>query len=160
MVLRFLTLLFCLGWFVYNVWNSFQAFLNNATLVLSSTKHFSELPIPLLLACYSSPYKHFTSVPIYHLQEYYRQAKDPNHLLANRTLWDALGKTELNTMYNGRCVKIHIPATVTDHSGKSLFSQNFCGHFFSFLLKWAGYLAVTGLNLLAQSSDRRSPYGV
>ena len=121
LVLRFVTLLFCLGWFVYNVWNSFQAFLNNATLVLSSTKHFSELPIPLLLACYSSPYKHFTSVPIYQLQEYYRQAKDPNHLLANRTLWDALGKTELNTMYNGRCVKIHIPATVTDHSGKSLF---------------------------------------
>ena len=29
-----------------------------------------------------------------------------------------------------------------------------------FWLKWAGYLAVAGLNLLAQLSDRRSPYGV
>ena len=29
-----------------------------------------------------------------------------------------------------------------------------------FCLKWAGYLAVEGLNLLSQLSDRRSPYGV
>ena len=29
-----------------------------------------------------------------------------------------------------------------------------------FWLKWAGYLAVAGLNLLAQLSDRISPYGV
>ena len=29
-----------------------------------------------------------------------------------------------------------------------------------FWLKWAGYLAVAGLNLLAQISDRISPYGV
>ena len=29
-----------------------------------------------------------------------------------------------------------------------------------FWLKWAGYLAMAGLNLLAQLSDRRSPSGV
>ena len=29
-----------------------------------------------------------------------------------------------------------------------------------FRLKWAGYLAMTGLNLLAQISDRISPFGV
>ena len=29
-----------------------------------------------------------------------------------------------------------------------------------FWLKWARYLAVAGLNLLAQLSDRRSPFGV
>ena len=29
-----------------------------------------------------------------------------------------------------------------------------------FWLKWAGYLAVAGLNLLAQLSDRISPSGV
>ena len=29
-----------------------------------------------------------------------------------------------------------------------------------FWLKWAGYLAMAGLNLLAQISDRISPYGV
>ena len=29
-----------------------------------------------------------------------------------------------------------------------------------FLAEWAGYLAVAGLNLLAQISDRISPYGV
>jgi len=29
-----------------------------------------------------------------------------------------------------------------------------------FWLKWAGYLAMAGLNLLAQLSDRISPYGV
>ena len=29
-----------------------------------------------------------------------------------------------------------------------------------FWLKWAGYLAVAGLNLLAQISDRISPFGV
>ena len=39
---------------------------------------------------------------------------------------------------------------------------NICGlHLLLFFwLKWAGYLAVAGLNLLAQLSDRRSPYGV
>ena len=47
------------------------------------------------------------------------------------------------------------------HSGKSLF-PNICGMplLWFFWLKWAGYLAVAGLNLLAQISDRRSPYGV
>ena len=47
------------------------------------------------------------------------------------------------------------------HSGKSLF-PNICGWplLLVFWLKWAGYLAVAGLNLLAQISDRRSPYGV
>ena len=29
-----------------------------------------------------------------------------------------------------------------------------------FWLKWAGYLAMAGLNLLAQLSDRRSPSGM
>ena len=29
-----------------------------------------------------------------------------------------------------------------------------------FWLKWAGYLAVAGLNLLVQISDRISPFGV
>ena len=29
-----------------------------------------------------------------------------------------------------------------------------------FWLKWAGYLAMAALNLLAQLSDRISPYGV
>ena len=55
--------------------------------------------------------------------------------------------------------------TLTDmgltHSGKSLF-PNICGLplLLFFWLKWAGYLAVAGLNLLAQISDRISPYGV
>ena len=47
------------------------------------------------------------------------------------------------------------------HSEESLF-PNICGLplLLFFWLKWAGYLAVAGLNLLAQISDRRSPYGV
>ena len=47
------------------------------------------------------------------------------------------------------------------HSGKSLF-PNLCGLplLLFFWLKWAGYLAVAGLNLLAQLSDRISPSGV
>ena len=47
------------------------------------------------------------------------------------------------------------------YNGKSLF-PNICGLplLLFFWLKWAGYLAVAGLNLLAQMSDRRSPSGV
>ena len=47
------------------------------------------------------------------------------------------------------------------HSGKSLF-PNICGMplLLFFWLKWAEYLAVAGLNLLAQISDRISPSGV
>ena len=47
------------------------------------------------------------------------------------------------------------------HSEKSLF-PNICGLplLLFFWLKWAGYLAVAGLNLLAQISDRISPFGV
>ena len=45
---------------------------------------------------------------------------------------------------------------MTVHSGKSLF-PNICGLplLLFFWLKWAGYLAVAGLNLLAQISDRK-----
>ena len=48
------------------------------------------------------------------------------------------------------------------YSGESLF-PNICGLkivIVFFWLKWAGYLAVAGLNLLAQISDRISPFGV
>jgi len=45
--------------------------------------------------------------------------------------------------------------------GRVFFSQNFCGHCYSFLAEMGRhYLAVAGLNSLAQLSDRRSPYGV
>ena len=47
------------------------------------------------------------------------------------------------------------------HSGKSLFSQKLLvANVILFWLKWAVYLAVAGLNLVAQLSDRISPYGV
>ena len=48
------------------------------------------------------------------------------------------------------------------HSGKSLFSPKLLlpPIVILFWLKWAGYLAVAGLNPLAQLSDRISPYGV
>ena len=47
------------------------------------------------------------------------------------------------------------------HSGESLF-PNICGLplLLFFRLKWEGYLAVAGLNLPAQISDRISPFGV
>ena len=46
------------------------------------------------------------------------------------------------------------------HSGKSFFPKTSVTIVIFFWLEWAGYLAVAGLNLLAQLSDRRSPYGV
>ena len=52
-------------------------------------------------------------------------------------------------------------AHLTVHSGKSLFSpKTSVAIVILFWLKWAGYLAMAGLNLLAQISDRISPYGV
>ena len=46
------------------------------------------------------------------------------------------------------------------HSEESLFPNSVVSIVIVFWLKWAGYLAVVGLNLLAQISDRISPYGV
>ena len=46
------------------------------------------------------------------------------------------------------------------HSGESLFFQT-CGSIvIVFWLKWAGYLAVAGLNLVPLLSDKVSPFGV
>ena len=44
--------------------------------------------------------------------------------------------------------------------GRVFFPQNFCGYCYFFWLKWARYLAVAGLNLLAQIGDWISPSGV
>ena len=47
------------------------------------------------------------------------------------------------------------------HSEESLFSNKHLWPLLLFFwLKWAGYLAVAGLNLLAQISDSISPFGV
>ena len=55
----------------------------------------------------------------------------------------------------------HLNEMPIGHSGKSLFfPKTSVAIVILFWLKWAGYLAVAGLNLLAQLSDRRSPYGV
>ena len=43
---------------------------------------------------------------------------------------------------------------------ESFFPKTSVGIVILFWLKWAGYLAVAGLNLLAQLSDRISPSGV
>ena len=43
---------------------------------------------------------------------------------------------------------------------ESFFPKTSVAIVFLFWLKWAGYLALAGLNLLAQLSDRSSPYGV
>ena len=68
----------------------------------------------------------------------------------------------------GLCIHNHDLYTTLDsmnstpmHSGESLF-PNICGLplLLFFWLKWAGYLAVAGLNLLAQISDRISPDSV
>ena len=50
--------------------------------------------------------------------------------------------------------------------GNAQWKESFSKHlWFAFVivffwLEWAGYLAVAGLNLLAQISDRISPFGV
>ena len=43
---------------------------------------------------------------------------------------------------------------------EKFFSKTSVAIVILFWLKWAGYLAMAGLNLLAQLSDRISPYGV
>ena len=52
----------------------------------------------------------------------------------------------------------------TDHSGSTVgrvfFPKTSVTIVILFWLKWAGYLAMAGLNLLAQLFDRISPYGV
>ena len=51
--------------------------------------------------------------------------------------------------------------SLIEHSGKSLFfPKTSVAIVILFWLEWAGYLAMAGLNLLAQLSDRISPYGV
>ena len=50
---------------------------------------------------------------------------------------------------------------ISHHSEESLFpNKHLWPLLLFFWLKWAGYLAVAGLNLLAQISDRISPFGV
>ena len=44
--------------------------------------------------------------------------------------------------------------------GRVFFPKTSVAIVILFWLKWAGYLAMAGLNLLAQISDRISPYGV
>ena len=59
--------------------------------------------------------------------------------------------------------KTHFPPFFSGPSSQWKESfPNICGLplLLFFWLKWAGYLAVAGLNLLAQISDRISPYGV
>ena len=47
------------------------------------------------------------------------------------------------------------------HTVRRVFFQTLCfAIVIVFWLKWTGYLAVAGLNLLAQKSDRISPFGV
>ena len=58
----------------------------------------------------------------------------------------------VNFWYKGK-------AALVVHSGKSLFfPKTSVAVVILFWLKWAGFFAVADLNLLAQLSDRRSPY--
>ena len=54
------------------------------------------------------------------------------------------------------CVMVH----KSTQWKESFFSKTSVAIVILFWLNWAGYLAVAGLNLLAQLSDRISPSGV
>ena len=56
--------------------------------------------------------------------------------------------------------KIKLLKSNPNHGEESLFSNKLLWPLLFFGLKWAEYLAVAGLNLLAQISDRISPFGV
>ena len=59
-----------------------------------------------------------------------------------------------------RCSHSKTPVRTLAQWEESFFPKTSVAIVILFWLKWAGYLAVAGLNLLAQLSDRISPYGV
>ena len=66
---------------------------------------------------------------------------------------------EIKIVLPSELLVLKLPFAVTQWE-ESFFPKTSVAIVILFWLKWAGYLAVAGLNLLAQLSDRISPSGV
>ena len=80
---------------------------------------------------------------------------------SNLVVWDYLviGVYFVSILVIGLVVR-HAMQVFHSTVGRVFFPKTSVAIVILFWLKWAGYLAVAGLNLLVQLSDRISPYGV
>ena len=81
--------------------------------------------------------------------------------MRRRYWWLKVKNTAMNTVKSGTALHKDLDIENKHDTVRSLF-LNICvlPLFLFFWLKWAGYLAEAGLNLLAQISGRISPFGV
>ena len=142
-VLKYVTISGCLVAFILNVYGTSKAYFNDATMVLTSTQNDrTKLPLPILLICYSSPFKHFPQHRIReyknNYEEYYNLTENLDNLLlevaistrqqSHEKTWqnvpfNRISMKELNTQYMGRCLSIQVPQKVSKRILKAGISK-------------------------------------
>ena len=125
--LKYATILACLVAFISNVYETSKAYFNDATIVFSSTQNDrAKLPLPTLIMCVSSPFKHFPQHrSVYNQEEYYNLTVNLDNLLmevaiSNREQgqlqtvpFTQISIKELKTRYLGRCMSIQVVQEVS-----------------------------------------------
>ena len=139
-VLKYVTISGCLVAFILNVYGTSKAYFNDATMVLTSIQNDrTKLPLPILLICYSSPFKHFPQHrSIYNDEEYYNLTENLDNLLlevaistrhqSHEKTWqnvpfNRISMKELKTQYMGRCLSIQVPQKVSKRILRAAISK-------------------------------------
>ena len=119
----FISSVICLCGFIYNTHETFDKFINSATLVLREAQSHQCLPLPTFVLCNDTAYKEIPSLqrfPIWQEDTYLELTRNPLEMLVsieerNNTGLRRINYTEenLNTVSHGRCQVIHIHQPVS-----------------------------------------------
>ena len=130
-LLKLITLIVCVISFILNVLDSFEKFLHNAKIKISSTQTYNDnLPLPAFMVCYDVAYNKTKDEGLYLFSEsqYNEATLDPLNLNISVFIppWTPLDPDKysvdvLNTVYHGRCASITLLNKV---SRSTVYSEN------------------------------------
>ena len=107
-VLVVVSILLCIGGFVYNTYDTVVKFIRGGKLVLTTSKSFAKLPLPVLVLCNHTAYKdiQYDNTTIWHQHRYLELTRDPEEILLNLTVHSiSRGEYAINYIKNVRCAR-------------------------------------------------------
>ena len=116
----------CIVGFIYNTFGTFDKFINGGTLVLSESKSYPQLPLPVFLLCNDPPYHEipYGNNTIWQEDRYLQLTRNPEEILISAKNYN-VSVSELRTVNKGRCLVINVHQQVRLHFGRVTTKSNY-----------------------------------
>ena len=124
-----ISVVFCIGGFIFNTYGTFDKFISQARLVVTSSQSSDFLPLPVFAICNETAYKKlpFGNDTMWREESYLKLTRNVDEILFGIRGSSTDGSmfkvnytsAELRTIFQGRCLVIHVHILVSNLSIQS-----------------------------------------